>query len=120
MVGVPSVVRAGGLTIAVGTGGAAPALARRVREKLAAEFDATFAEWVKLLEEVRPLVLAAHMDHPGFEVVRSLGEARWVAQFNGGVPDDYFREGTRLRLLPGSTAATCSTRQATSRTASRA
>ncbi|HYV30510.1 MAG TPA: hypothetical protein VEO53_05300, partial [Candidatus Binatia bacterium] len=54
----------------------------------------------------RPLVLAAHMDHPGFEVVRSLGEARWVAQFNGGVPDDYFREGTRLRLLPGSTAAT--------------
>jgi endoglucanase len=49
----------------------------------------------------RPLVLAAHMDHPGFEVMRVLGPRRWVVQFNGGVPESYFRPGLRLRLWPG-------------------
>ena len=43
-------------------GGAAPALARRVREKLEAEFDAQFAEWVRVLSEVRVEVLATITD----------------------------------------------------------
>ena len=51
----------------------------------------------------RPLVLAAHMDHPGFEIIRPLRPGRWEAQFNGGVPDSYFRRGLRVRLLPGAT-----------------
>ncbi len=41
------------------------------------------------------------MDHPGFEIVRPLGSRRWVARFNGGVPDDYFHPGIPVRLLPG-------------------
>src|SRR5262245_1388861 len=49
----------------------------------------------------RPLVLAAHLDHPGFEVVRQLGPRRWEVQFQGGVPDAYFKSGQYLRLLPG-------------------
>ena len=49
----------------------------------------------------RPFVLAAHMDHPGFEVVRPLGSRRWVARFNGGVPNGYFHPGIPVRLLPG-------------------
>lgn len=53
----------------------------------------------------RPLVLAAHMDHPGFEIVRPLGAGRWRARFNGGVPDSYFRPGISVRLLPGATPA---------------
>lgn len=53
----------------------------------------------------RPLALAAHMDHPGFEILRPLGPARWLAKFNGGVPDDYFNPGTPVRLHPGSTRA---------------
>lgn len=53
----------------------------------------------------RPMVLAAHMDHPGFEVTRALGRNHWEARFNGGVPDHYFRRGTPLRLLPGNTPA---------------
>jgi precorrin-2 dehydrogenase/sirohydrochlorin ferrochelatase len=59
---LPAVVRRGGLTIAVGTGGASPALARRIREKLEAEFDDAFAAWVGLLDELRPVVLATITD----------------------------------------------------------
>ena len=53
----------------------------------------------------RPFVLAAHMDHPGFEIVRPLGSRRWLARFNGTVADKYFRAGVPVRLLPGAAAA---------------
>src|SRR5260370_816332 len=53
----------------------------------------------------RPLVLAAHLDHPGFEVVRPLARGRWLARFLGGVSDAYFRAGNKLRLMPGALMA---------------
>jgi precorrin-2 dehydrogenase/sirohydrochlorin ferrochelatase len=59
---LPAVVRCGEFTLAVGTGGAAPALARRIREKLEREFDGAFAEWVRVLAEVRGEVLATVTD----------------------------------------------------------
>ncbi len=52
-----------------------------------------------------PVVLAAHMDHPGFEIIRKTGPKRWLARFLGGVPDSYFRRGVKLRLLPSGEAA---------------
>jgi len=55
--------------------------------------------------KARPLVLAAHMDHPGFEIVRRLSETSWLARFLGGVPDNYFRPGIPVRLMPGAIAA---------------
>ena len=55
--------------------------------------------------KVRPFVLAAHMDHPGFEIVRQLSAKSWLARFLGGVPDDYFRPGVPVRLMPGGIAA---------------
>lgn len=54
---------------------------------------------------LRPLVFAAHLDHPGFEIVRPLSKNRWLARFNGGVGDAYFRRGARVRLLPGEVPA---------------
>lgn len=54
---------------------------------------------------VRPLVLAAHLDHPGFEMVRPLSPRRWLARFLGGVPAAYFRAGQPLRLQPGDVPA---------------
>lgn len=46
----PATLRRGRhLTIAVSTGGASPALARRIRERLAETFDESFGAWVELL-----------------------------------------------------------------------
>jgi len=55
--------------------------------------------------KTRPFVLAAHMDHPGFEIVRQLSDTKWLARFQGGVADDYFRRGVPVRLMPGDLAA---------------
>lgn len=49
----------------------------------------------------RPMVTAAHMDHPGFDIKKQLEPTQWKADFLGGVPDRYFKNSTRLRLQPG-------------------
>jgi len=56
--------------------------------------------------KARPLALAAHLDHPGFEIVKQLSPRRWLAKFRGGVGDDYFRAGVPLRLMPQQVKAT--------------
>jgi putative aminopeptidase FrvX len=53
----------------------------------------------------RPFVLAAHLDHPGFEITNLLSGNRWLARFLGGVPDEYFRPGVPIRLMPGAIPA---------------
>src|SRR5256885_11180040 len=54
----------------------------------------------------RPFVLAAHMDHPGFEVFADKrNPAKKLVRFQGGVPDQYFRKGVPIRLMPGAIPA---------------
>jgi len=60
---------------------------------------------LKTAPRLRPVVLSAHMDHPGFEILKAAGHASWQARFRGGVAKRYFVPGTRLRLLPGNDSA---------------
>jgi putative aminopeptidase FrvX len=53
----------------------------------------------------RPFVMAAHMDHPGFEIVPAKRNSSHFVRFQGGVPDHYFRAGIKIRLMPGSIPA---------------
>jgi len=64
----------------------------------------------------RAMVLAAHMDHPGFEVMRGISAKSWLVRFRGGVPDDHFRPGLRIRLMPGNVPARLGRRVGTERT----
>lgn len=63
----------------------------------------------------RPVVLAAHLDHPGFEIHRPISDTRWLARFRGGVPDSYFRPGIPVRLMPGEIPAKLGSRKGTDR-----
>lgn len=55
----PAVLRRGGLVVAVSTSGASPLLAARIRDRIDAVLEAEYADWVSLLAELRPEVLAA-------------------------------------------------------------
>ena len=53
----------------------------------------------------RPFVMAAHMDHPGFEVISGKSHSKPLVRFQGGVPDAYFHAGINIRLMPGAIPA---------------
>jgi precorrin-2 dehydrogenase/sirohydrochlorin ferrochelatase len=50
---MPAIVRRGELLVAIGTGGASPALARKMRERLETEYGPEWAEVLRVLREVR-------------------------------------------------------------------
>ena len=50
---MPAIVRRGDLLLAIGTGGASPALARKMRERLETEYGPEWAEVLRVLREVR-------------------------------------------------------------------
>lgn len=62
---VPSTVRRGDLTIAVSTGGASPAVARRVAADLAATLGPEWGALTALLRETRDELKRRHPDMPG-------------------------------------------------------
>jgi precorrin-2 dehydrogenase/sirohydrochlorin ferrochelatase len=80
---VPAVGRRVGLTVAVGTGGAAPALARRVCDLMIAELDEIVTSWLDILGELRPVIL---------ETVPDPADRRRLL---GRLTDDTWRERIR-------------------------
>lgn len=78
----PAVGRVGSLTVAVSTGGAAPGFAARVRDELVAGLDPCYAEWVELLAELRPQILAALEDPAARRMAfAKLCEPEWLPRF---------------------------------------
>ncbi len=61
---VPAQVRRGELTIAISTGGASPALARRLRETLERTFGPEYGPYLDLLRAVRERLLEVRRGHP--------------------------------------------------------
>ncbi|HHT9140526.1 MAG TPA: precorrin-2 dehydrogenase/sirohydrochlorin ferrochelatase family protein [Candidatus Tripitaka californicus] len=56
---VPSVVNRGELQISISTGGASPALAKRIRQELEDLFGPEYSELIQLLSKLRPLVISS-------------------------------------------------------------
>ena len=62
---VPAQVRRGPLTLAISTGGASPALARKVREELEERFGPDYGRYLRVLQAIRDRVLSRRRGHPG-------------------------------------------------------
>jgi len=61
---VPAQVRRGELTLAISTGGASPALARKLREELELHFGPEYGPYLALLQAVRSQLLAVRRGNP--------------------------------------------------------
>jgi siroheme synthase-like protein len=73
-----SVVRQGTLTLAISTGGAAPALAVRLRQRFEQEFGPEYAVFLDLMQEVRGSLVSRY---PDFQERR----ARWYALIDSDI-----------------------------------
>ncbi|HET9309831.1 MAG TPA: bifunctional precorrin-2 dehydrogenase/sirohydrochlorin ferrochelatase [Actinomycetota bacterium] len=98
----PSVVRRGELVIAIATGGASPALAKKIRERLTTEFGEEWAEVLAAVRTVRAETMTLLPDFP-------IRAARWNEALDLDEAAELVRAGrsdelaTRLRdrLLQG-------------------
>ncbi len=61
---VPAQVRRGDLTLAISTGGASPALARKIREDLEGHFGPEYGPYLALMQAIRARVLEARRGDP--------------------------------------------------------
>jgi precorrin-2 dehydrogenase/sirohydrochlorin ferrochelatase len=75
---MPAVLRRGAFYFAVGTGGAAPGFARRVRERLEIQFDASVGDFVGLLAEVRRLAMLSVPDEARRELLDRMADWPWL------------------------------------------
>ncbi len=87
----PSIVRRGDLVLAIGTGGASPALSKKVRRRLEGDFGPEWSEVLRVLREVRESTMPALPDFA--ERAR-----RWGAALDLGEAAALVREGRAEEL----------------------
>jgi precorrin-2 dehydrogenase len=61
---VPATIRRGDLTLAIGTGGRSPALAKKLRRDLEQVYGPEYGPYLELLGAIREKVLSCRRDHP--------------------------------------------------------
>jgi precorrin-2 dehydrogenase/sirohydrochlorin ferrochelatase len=85
---LPATIRHGNFVLAIGTGGAAPALTQRIREQLELAFDRAFGDWVELLAELRPIVRDRVADaERRAAIFHALSDWAWLEQIRSQGPD---------------------------------
>lgn len=99
---LPSLVRRGGLAIAVSTGGASPVVARHVRKGIEEAFGPEWGELVALLREMRDDLKRRHPDVPGRrEAVERLMETDVVRRLAEGDEEGARRVAARVLDIEG-------------------
>ena len=79
---VPASLRRGELLIAVSTGGAAPGLAKSVRDLLAEQFDDVWSGWLAILQEFRAFILETISDaQRRRELFDQFADRSWLERF---------------------------------------
>ncbi len=82
---VPATIRRGELVVAIGTGGNSPALAKRLRLELEAQFGPEYGPYLELLGLIRQAVLAERRDHPDNQALfTSIVDRPWLACLQRG------------------------------------
>jgi uroporphyrin-III C-methyltransferase/precorrin-2 dehydrogenase/sirohydrochlorin ferrochelatase len=76
----PAMLNRGDVAVAIGTGGASPVIARRIRERIEAILPARIGELAELMKRHRATVVAARKRWPGFSARRF-----WERIFDGPV-----------------------------------
>lgn len=94
---MPSIVRRGDLTVAISTGGASPALASRLRQRLADELGDEYEHFVRLAGRIRPTIMDRISDPRvrkalWYEIV----DSEILSLFRDGCHDDAVAEAERL------------------------
>ncbi len=93
---LPATVRRGDLAVSISTGGASPALARRIRQDLESRFGPEYEVLLSIMAELRPLILAAGQGHAEnkvlFERLLHPDMVEWIRQRQWDTIEDYMRE----------------------------
>jgi precorrin-2 dehydrogenase/sirohydrochlorin ferrochelatase len=95
---MPATLRRGELVIAVGTAGAAPGLARTVRDLLDQQLDHAFGGWLELLAELRPEIQET-IPQPEWRraLLERLSRTEWLERLRRESPERV-REAMRREL----------------------
>ncbi|OWK40309.1 precorrin-2 dehydrogenase/sirohydrochlorin ferrochelatase family protein [Fimbriiglobus ruber] len=100
---LPAVGRRGELVVAVGTNGAAPALARRVRDQMLAGVDDSFVAWVGILHELRSVLRNSVLD-PAVRaaLLTEFSSDEWLDRVRADAPAARAAMGDRVRASASS------------------
>jgi precorrin-2 dehydrogenase / sirohydrochlorin ferrochelatase len=79
---LPATLRKGRIELAIGTGGASPAAASYLRDRLAGQIDDAMIAWIDLLAEMRAMVFERASPGERDIVMRKLADPGWLDEID--------------------------------------